>query len=99
MSPCDKILWTILVRIRTAFALFRGHLSPSRPSAGAGGTSRRHVRASAPNDPRVEARRTGAVLDSSAVGGVHEAAGQWDAATNRAVARDKSGAASVVIRR
>jgi hypothetical protein len=35
-----------------------------------------------------EARRTEAVLDSSAVGGVHEGAGQPDA-VSRAVARDK----------
>jgi hypothetical protein len=39
------------------------------------------------HDPRAEARRTEAVLDPSAVGGVHEAAGQR-AAVSRAVARD-----------
>jgi hypothetical protein len=38
------------------------------------------------HDPRAEARRTEAVLDPSAVGGVHEAAGQRDA-VSRAVAR------------
>jgi len=47
------------------------------------------------HDPRAEARRTEAVLDPSAVGGVHEAAGQRDA-VNRAVARDKP-VTSVVI--
>ena len=38
------------------------------------------------HDPRAEARRTEAVLDPSAVGGVHEAAGQRDA-VNRAALR------------
>jgi len=42
------------------------------------------------HDPRAEARRTEAVLDPSAVGVVHEAAGQRDA-VSRAVARDKPG--------
>ena len=41
-------------------------------------------------DPRAEARRTEAMLDPSAVDGVHEAAGQR-AAVSRAVARDKPG--------
>src|SRR6266567_6067365 len=50
------------------------------------------------HDPRAEARRTGAVLDPSAAGVVHEAAGQRDTVT-RAVARDKSVATSVVIPR
>ena len=50
------------------------------------------------HDPRAEARRTEAVLDPSAVGGVHEAAGQRDA-VSRAVARDKPVATSVVIPR
>jgi hypothetical protein len=50
------------------------------------------------HDPRAEARRAEAVLDPSAVGVVHEAAGQW-AAVSRAVARDKSVATSVVIPR
>ena len=40
--------------------------------------------------PGAEARRTEAVLDPSAVGVVHEAAGQRDA-VSRAVARDKPG--------
>jgi len=35
------------------------------------------------HDPRAEARRTEAVLDPSAVGGVHEAAGQRDAVVTR----------------
>jgi aminoglycoside phosphotransferase len=47
------------------------------------------------HDPRAEARRTEAVLDPSAVGGVHEAAGQRDA-VNRAVAPDNP-VTSVVI--
>ena len=42
------------------------------------------------HDPRAEARRTEAVLDPPAVGGVHEAAGQRYA-VNRAAARDKPG--------
>jgi hypothetical protein len=42
------------------------------------------------HDPRAEARRTEAVLDPSAVGVVHEAAGQRDA-VSRAVAPDKPG--------
>ena len=41
------------------------------------------------HDPRAEARRTKAVLDPSAVGVVHEAAGQQDA-VSRAVARVKT---------
>src|SRR6266516_3816146 len=50
------------------------------------------------HDPRAQARRAGAVPGPSAVGGVHEAAGQRDAAS-RAVARDRPGATSVVIPR
>jgi hypothetical protein len=50
------------------------------------------------HDPRAEARRTEAVLDPSAVGVVHEAAGQWDT-VSRAVARDKPVATPVVIPR
>src|SRR5207249_1534926 len=42
------------------------------------------------HDPRAEARRTEAVLDRSAVGVVHDAAGQRDA-VSRTVARDKPG--------
>jgi hypothetical protein len=49
-----------------------------------------------PHDPRAETRPTEAVLNPSAVGVVHEAAGQRDA-ISRAVARDKPVATSVVI--
>jgi len=50
------------------------------------------------HDPRAEARRAEAVPGPSAVGVVHEAAGQRDA-VSRAVARDKPVATSVVIAR
>ena len=42
------------------------------------------------HDPRAEARRAEAAPGPSALGIVHEAAGQWDA-VSRAVARDEPG--------